>query len=163
MTRTKAELWTLIVAILLFGGLCTAAVTANNLVSVQTPKLMLLQIPTAGQTPQALGPTPGANGTKCIGMRATNTSANPYTLQVSFLRSAVTYVQTTVLVPANSGNTAAAPPLDLLAAANWPGPVTDSDGNRFFLLMSGDQLQVNSTVAMADPAKVSVMASCGDF
>lgn len=152
----------LVLMVLLFSSLCLAAVT-NTPVFVQTPQLMVIQLPTAGQTPQALGPTPGADGTKCIGMTATNTSANPYTLQVTFSRSAVNYVEMTVLVPANSGNTAAALAINMMSAANWPGLPTDSDGNPFFLLKSGDGIQINSTVAMADPAKVSVQAICGNF
>lgn len=162
MNQRRTEKITLVVAVLMLAALSIAAVTITP-VFVQTPQLMVIQLPTAGLTPQALGPTPGADGTKCTGMTATNTSANPYTLQVTFIRSAVNYVQMTVLVPANSGNTAAALPINMMSAANWPGLPIDSDGNPFFYLKSGDGLQANSTVVMADPAKVSVMAVCGNF
>lgn len=163
MNRAKtAERIMFVVSLLVLGVMSMGALTSTP-VLVQTPKLMVVQLPTAGVTPQALGPTPGANGTKVTGLWATNIdSTRAMVVQITVLRSAVNYLMTTVSVPLSSGNTAAAVPVNLMTSTTWPGLPIDSDGNPYFILNSGDQLQANVTVAPT-PAAVTIVANAGDF
>lgn len=154
--------------VLTIGALCIAAITATPSF-VQTPKLMVAVIPTNGVTPIALGPTPGADGTKVTGLFVTNTSATPasYTVQIDLTRASATpavvnVVMTTTTIAAGSGTTAAASPVNLLSPSVWPGLPTDSDGNPYFLLQSGDNLLANVTVAPT-PGAVTVYAVAGNF
>lgn len=146
----------MVVAVCLLGA-------ANSVVTVQSPKLMLIALPTTGRTPQALDPTPGAGGTKCTSIVASNTSGTGFDVAISILRGGTNYVLCTVTVPANSGFAAATAGTSILTSTNCPGIPRDANGNPYFFLNAGDQLQANTVAATSTAGAVSVLATCGDF
>lgn len=142
------------------------ALTPNSIVTVQTPKLALVQFSTV-DTPGVLKQLiqGGANGTKITGIYATSNDAGAAhlaTLQIQ--RSGVNYVGVAVSVAANSGAANGTPPVNLMSTAVWPGLPTDSDGNPFLFLQSTlDILMATYGTTLTTGNIVTAQAVAGDF
>lgn len=140
-----------------------AAVTANSPITVQAPKLALVQINNGdGTTPQTLYSC-GSNGSKIVAMFAATTDTSADTLQVSIVRSSTTYLLETVTVPLSSGNAAGTPPQPLMGPLYTPGLPVDLNNNQYLYCQSGDTLEVGATSAVTSSKIVSVWAVVGDF
>jgi hypothetical protein len=106
--------------------------------------------------------TGATNGTKVAGLWVTSTDTASNTIFVTIERTGpLDYVQTAVTIPANSGNAAGTPPVNLMSAANWPGLPLDSDGTPYLYLESTDTLRVNvgTTVTAAKIVNVNLVAA----
>lgn len=160
----RARILALALAVAAFAvGPALAAVTATP-VFVQTPRAYKVQLSNATGTTLTTLTAGGASGTKVTGLWATSTDTASNTIIVSIQRTGpVNFVQATITLPANSGNTAGTPAVNLMAAGVWPGLPVDSDGNPYFILESTDTLQVAVGTTITATKLVSVVANAGDF
>lgn len=143
-------------------GASWAAVTSTP-VFVQTPKYPKVQLTNAnGTTAQTLYAC-ATNGTKVIGMYATSTDTSARDVQISVLKSATTYILTTVTVAIGAGTVAGTPAVNLMNSSVWPGLPTDSDGNPFFYCETGDTLQAGMVVTLTSAKLMSVNVVAADF
>jgi hypothetical protein len=158
----------LFLAALLF--LCAApafaAVTANSVVTPQTPNRGIAQFlqgtDTAG-TYKTLY-TGATNGSKCSALWETNNDGSAtHLVTVEIVNSAVKYGGVAVTSAVNDGYANAVPAKNLMSATAWPGLPLDSDGNPFFFLASGDTLQATFATALTASTKISLVTVCADF
>lgn len=142
------------------------AVTPNSVITLQAPKLDLLQfstLDTAG-TYKTLA-TGGANGTKITGLWASNADSTAHLLTVGINRNAgpnQPFAATTLPISAGIAN--GVPPVNLLSASVWPGLPVDSDGNPYLLLQStADLLVATYTLAFVAAGLINLGTVRGDF
>jgi hypothetical protein len=161
----KALFFTPVTALVLLVSISPGwtAVTANSIVTTQTPRAYKAQITSSsGTTPVSLV-TPGANGTKVVSIICSNTDTSAYNVTFAVVRSSATYLLGTIAVGPNAGNTSGAPPVSILNTTNIPGIPQDSDGNPYLFLESSDMLQmVNGSTITAGKA-ISCHTVAADF
>ena len=107
--------------------------------------------------------TAGASGSKIDNLMVTNTDTGAYTVNIWITISATAYLIGTVSIPLSSGNTTAAPTVNLLNAANFTILNTDAMGNHYLYLASGATLQVSSTTTVAAAKALTFVAQGGDY
>lgn len=142
------------------------ATTPNSIITVQTPKMGLVQFSTADAANALKTFTQGgANGTKVIGLYGTNSDGGAaHALTLHLQRSGVNYGGVAVSLPANSGFVSGTPPVNLMSTAVWPGLPVDSDGNPFLFLQSTlDILMATYGTTLTTNTVVNVQAVTGDF
>jgi hypothetical protein len=136
-----------------------AATTPNSVVTPQTPTLGVITSSGSGNVTIYTG---GSNGSLCTGMWGTNASgATTYSMQIFVTRSATNYLQTTISLPLNSGNTTSVPTVNMFNSTNWPGLPLDNFGNAYLYLKSGDTLTATPTASAG--TNVQITAVCSDF
>jgi len=160
-TRFFALVTTL--AFLAFGSPGWAAITANSIVTTQTPKAYKAQITNASGTAAVNLVNPGTNGTKVISIVCSNTDTSAYNVTFSVLRSSTTYFLDTVAIPASAGYSASAPPVSILNTTNIPGIPLDSDGNPYLFLEPTDTLQMANGATIAAGKAISCHTVAADF
>jgi len=151
----------LLAALLAFGSQSDAAVTATP-VFVQTPKFAHVQITNANNVTAQTLYTCGANGSKIIGMWATQTDTSAHDVIISILNTS-TYNLVNILVPINAGSVDTTPASNLMSLAAMPGLPLDSDGNPFFYCASGDVIQAAVNVQLTAGKFMNVFAVVADF
>lgn len=145
-----------------FIGFAQAAVTANSVVTAQTPSrgvVQFLQGTDVAGTYKTLY-TAGASGSMVKGLIVTTndpSAAHLVTCQV--VNTAVKYGGVAVNVPVSSGFANAAPPVNLMAAGNWVGLPLDQNGNPYFQMNSGDTLQCTFATALTSTDVLNVVAA----
>lgn len=140
-----------------------ALVTANSIVTAQTPRAYKAQITNISNTTPVNLVAGGVNGTKVISIICSNTDTSAYNVTFSVLRSPTSYVLGTVAIPASSGNVAGSPPVSILNTTNVPGIPQDSDGNPYLFLEPTDTLQMaNGSIITAGKA-ISCHTVAADF
>jgi len=108
--------------------------------------------------------TAGANGSRIEAIYATNTdTAAAYAIQLTVVESATNYLLGTINLPLSSGNTTAAPTVNLFNAGTQLVLNKDSDGNPYIYLESGAVLKVNSTTTVNSGKILSFVANGGDY
>jgi hypothetical protein len=108
--------------------------------------------------------SPGANGTKVESITLTSTDASvAYTVQFWVTISSVNYLIGSVTLPVNSGNTAAAPPVNALTRANFPSLAIDANTNPYLYLASGSVLSFSSTVVVTTAKIVTGFVQAGNY
>lgn len=137
--------------------------TSSVPVLPQTPKITPVTIVNADGTTVKTVFTAGANGSKIVGLSATNTDAAGYTLQVWLTRSATNYLLGSLSLPANAGFNGSAASTNLFASGWVPGLPIDNDGQPYLFLESGDTLTVGVTVAVTAAKTVTVVAVGANF
>jgi hypothetical protein len=142
------------------------AVTPNSVVTLQTPKLDLVQFSTAdaAATYKTLA-TGGVNGTKISGVWASNSDSTAHNIFLGVQRSGgpqQTFIATTL--PISAGFSNGVPPVNLMSSTVWPGLPVDSDGNPFILLQStADLLLAQYSLTFVAGGLINVGAVRGDF
>ena len=146
------------------------AVTPNSLVSVQSPKSVGVQFSTADSTGvNKAAYTGGQNGSKIVGLYATNSdsaAAHLLTLQLQrvIAGSTTNFGGVAVSIPLSAGFTAAAPPVNVMASTNWIGLPFDNDGNPFLFLASTTEiLTVTYGTTLTAATVVNLAGVAGDF
>jgi len=152
---------------LAFGRAEAAGVTANSIVTAQTPNrgiVQFLQGTDSAGTYKTLY-TAGTNGSVCFGAWATNSeAATGHLVTVQVINSTVKYGGTAVTVPFGAGFATGVPPVALMSAGNWPGLALDSNGNSYVLLINGDTLSATFASAfVTSSATVNIVISCLDY
>lgn len=142
------------------------AVTPNSIVTVQTPKMSVLQFSTADTagTNKTLA-TGNANGTKIGALYAnSNDTGAAHLLTLQLQRSGVNFGGVAANIPVSAGFTNGNPPVNLMSTAVWPGLPVDSDGNPFLWLQSTlDLLVATYATAIGAGFVVNVHGVGGDF
>ena len=102
---------------------------------------------------------------RCAYLNATNGDSVDHALRVRIKRTAVSYVQTTVNLPTTAGTATTAPPVDVLAAATWPGLPSESDGNPWIFLQADDELEVTYLTAFTGVSGeiIDVTVFCSNY
>jgi len=170
--------------LLLVGRPAFAAVTANSIVSPQTPNAAVVQFlqgtDTAG-TYKTLY-TGGSNGSICYGIGTSNTDAGVvagHLLTIQVVRSGTKYGGTALqtipsagFVAGSGGAGTSTPPQVLTGNISGTGPNTsvwaslpvDNLGNYIVQLGSAnDSIQVTYATALTSAAVINVYAVCNDF
>lgn len=143
-----------------------AAVTANSIVTPQTPNrglVQFLQGTDVAATYKTLY-TAGANGSKCNAMWSTNNDGSAtHLLTIQIVNGGVKYGGTAVTTASNQGFANGTAPLNLMSAGNWPGLSLDSEGNPYLLLNNGDTVQATFATALTAATLVNIVVHCADF
>lgn len=140
------------------------AVTPNSVVSVQTPKNGKVQIINGDGTAQKTVYTAGANGSKVTGLILESTDTAAHDIAISITNAGTSYTLGTVSVPIGAGFSGTVPSVSGFNSTQLPGLPTDSDGNPYILLQSGDTLTVAALVAVTAGKIINVNAvAAGDF
>lgn len=92
--------------------------------------------------------TGSTNGTKIEGMVVSQNSTSALSAQLWITVSSVAYLLCTVTIPANAGNTAGTPPVNMLTSANCPGLPLDANGNPYLYLANSATLGIGLLVAV---------------
>lgn len=136
------------------------AVTANSVVTPQTPKRGLAQILPADTTTLKTVITPGADGAKVTSLNACSDDTSNRIVQVVVTRSAVDYLLGSAVVPTLAGTDGVVPTVDLLTLLPLP---RDNDGQKYLLLENGDVLKVKSTTTVTAAKTINVAANYASF
>jgi hypothetical protein len=141
-----------------------AAVTANSVVTAQTPnngKQNFVQGTDSAGTYKTIY-TAGSNGSKCNGITVANDDASAtHVMTFEIVNGGTSYhfsTFTTTSPASGSYSTANA-----ITTTNWAGLPTDSDGNPYIQLISGDVLKATFATALTSADEIDVFASCADF
>jgi hypothetical protein len=141
-----------------------AAVTANSVVTAQTPnngKQNFVQGTDSAGTYKTIY-TAGSNGSKCNGITVANDDASAtHVMTFEIVNGGTSYhfsTFTTTSPASGSYSTANA-----ITTTNWAGLPTDSDGNPYIQLVSGDVLKATFATALTSADEIDVFASCADF
>lgn len=156
----------LTLALLLSSGQAFAAVTANSVVTPQTPNRGIVQFlqgtDTAG-TYKTLY-TAGTNGSKCIaGWENNNDASATHLITIQIVNGGVKYGGVAFNTIANDGFADAKPSRSWLSPAFWQGPALDSDGNTFIYLANGDTLQATFATAITSADLINLGVICADY
>lgn len=142
------------------------AVTPNSVVTAQTPNrgiVQFLQGTDIAGTYKTIY-TAGSNGSKCFALWETNNDASAtHLVTVQIVNSAVKYGGVALTSASSDGFANAVPAKNLMSQANWPGLPLDSDGNPYFLLVSGDTVQATFATALTSTDFLNLTAVCVDF
>ena len=143
-----------------------AAVTANSLVSPQTPNRGIVQFlqgtDVAGTYKTVY--TAGSNGSRCNALWLTTSDGTAtHLMNIQVVNSAVKYGGTAVTTTLGAGFLTGIPPINIMSPTNWPGLPLDQYGNPYLQLISGDTLQVTYTTALTSTTVINLVASCSDF
>jgi hypothetical protein len=128
----------------------------------QTIQSEAVQILNATGTSAVTLYTAGANGSKIENIICTSTDTIAHTIQLSVTISAVTYILTTINIPANSGNTTVLPSISLINNAQIV-LAKDPNGNPYLYLGAGAVLKVSAAVTVTSPDVLSFVTNGGDF
>ena len=143
-----------------------AAVTANKIITLQTPSrgvVQFLQGTDSAGTYKTLY-TGGSNGSKCIAIWMTNNDASAtHLVTVQVVSSSVKYGGAALATKTSAGFTDGNPAQPVMTPAVWPGLPLDSDGNSFLFLASGDTLQATFATALTSSDVINLVAICADF
>lgn len=139
-----------------------AAVTANSIVTAQTPNRGLQQFLNAS-TPGTYGAvyTAGANGSKCNAFWVDNNDPSAtHVITCQIVNGGTKYggFSLTTVSPAGATSFNQA---TLLPATTVVGG--DSDGNPYLQLINGDTLQCTFATTITSGDQVDIHAQCSDF
>jgi len=153
----------------------TGATTPNSAILPQTPLvkcIQFLQGTDAAATYKTVL-TGGANATKVVGIFVTSfdpSASHLFTVQISSSTSGHCSPATScfggaaVTIPVSAGSAAAAPAINMMAPANWPGLPRDSDGNPFFYLTDNTwTVEATFATAITSTDWLNVCAVYGNF
>lgn len=133
-------------------------------VFVQTPKTTPAAFTNAdsANTKKTIA-TAGTNGSKVVGVTAASTDSSARIAQLWLTRSAVSYELNAASVAITSGTDGATPTTNLMDEVLWPSLPIDPTGQRYFLLQSGDTLQVSFTTQVTAAKEIDVVAVFWDY
>lgn len=143
-----------------------ATVTANSVITAQTPNrgiVQFLQGTDSAGTYKTLY-TSGANGSKCNAMWSTNDDGSAtHLVTVQIVNGGIKFGGMAITTTSSQGFANAVPAINLMSSANWPGLALDSDGNPFIMLITGDTIQATYATALTASTRINIVATCVDF
>lgn len=153
-------------AILAVAGTANAAVTANNPITLQLPTRGLVQFlqgtDVAGVYKTLF--TAGADGSKCNGMWLTTDDATAtHLVTVELVNTAIKYGGTSITTTLGAGYVTNVAAVDFMSNGAWPGLPTDSEGNPYLFMQSGDTLQATFATALTAGKKINLVVNCANF
>lgn len=145
-----------------------AAVTANSIITAQTPnnfKQNFVQGTDAAGTFKTYY-TAGANGSKCNAvMIATNDGTAQHVMTLEIVNGGTSYpicTFTTALAPTNPPNNTYSATNEI-GTTNCAGLPVDSDGNPYLQLINGDVLKGTFATALTSGDQIIAYPICADF
>src|SRR5579863_3216415 len=108
----------------------------------QTPKNYVAQILNADASNVKTLVTGATNGTKVEAISVASTDTSARDVQLVLTISSVTYILTTVSIPATAGSVDSVPSVDILRNAQWPGLSYDANGNKILYVANGAVLGI---------------------
>lgn len=142
-----------------------AATTPNSVITAQTPNRGVVQF-TSSSTAGTYATlyTAGSNGSRCNGMWMSNNDASAtHLVTVQIVNSSTKYGGTALTSVSSAGFANATPAQNLMSSTIWPGLPTDSDGNPYLQLVSGDTIQATFATSITSSDVVNIVVSCADF
>lgn len=145
------------------------AVTANSLVTPQTPKITpqnFVQGTDAAGTYKTLY-TAGSNGSKIVAINVTTDDGSAsHVLTLALTRSATDYTIGAYTLPVNSGSDGSTAGVNMMTGG--PNTLinalpTDNDGQRYLFLESGDTLRMTFATALTASKRINVVVVGADF
>jgi len=153
-----------LIGLLLCAAPAWAAVTANSVVTAQTPnngKQNFVQGTDSAGTYKTLY-TAGSNGSKCNAVVVANndaSAAHVITFEVYNGSTGYPLATFTTTSPASGSYST----VNAISSTNFPGLPVDSDGNSYIQLVSGDTLKATFATALTSSDQIEMFASCADF
>jgi hypothetical protein len=130
---------------------------------VQVIQTYAVQILNATGTGKVVIATAGANGSLIDMLGVTNTDTLAYTMQLYINDGTTDHLIGTVNIPLSSGNTTAAPTVDLLRQIQLPNLEFDAVGNRCLKLKANYILKAALTGTITAAKTIDIVGSGGDF
>lgn len=137
--------------------------TSSVPVLPQTPKITPITIVNADGTTIKTVFTAAANGSKIVGLSASNTDTSAYTLQLWLTRSSTNYLVASFGLGASAGNNGTTASVNLFSMGLIPGLPIDNDGQAYLFLENGDTLGVSLAGAIASGKTATVIAIGAHF
>ena len=143
-----------------------AAVTANSVITAQTPNrgvVQFLQGTDVAGTYKTLY-TGAANGSKIYGAYLTTSDATAtHLVTCQVVNSTIKYGGTAVTTTLGAGFATGIPAINLLSSTTFPGLAIDSDGNPFIFLASGDTFACTFATALTAATVINIVTNASDF
>lgn len=136
---------------------------SNVAIYPQTIQTWAVQILPADTNTKKTLITSGTNGSFLEMLSVSNTDTNPYTVNIYINDGATDHLLSTINIPASSGNTTAAPAVDVLRSGQIPGLIYDTNGNQVLPLKAGYLLKVASTTTVTAAKILDFIAVGSDF
>lgn len=158
------KILSLALALLFVASPVFAAVTANSVVTAQTPNrgiVQFLQGTDSAGTYKTLY-TAGANGSKISSLLMNNNDPSAtHLVTCQIVNGGVKYGGVALTSVISAGFVSGTPPQNMLTPAVWTGLPIDGNGNPYLTLISGDTLQCTFATAItaADLINLNVVAS----
>ncbi len=124
------------------------------------PQTVKNYVAVSATTTQVTIVTGGTNGTKIESLNVSSTDGSAQDIVVWMIISAVSYQLTRVTIPANSGNSATIPAVDLLRNAQFPSLAYDPNGNKYLYVANGSTLKIATINSIST---ITYFAQGGDF
>jgi hypothetical protein len=137
--------------------------TANSVVTLQTPAHGEVQILPADAQALKTVYTGAANGSKITSLILQSTDTAARDVQISISKSGTAYILGTVTCPINAGNTGAIPSVNAFNSTQLPGIPIDSEGNPFVFLLNAETLTISALTTVTAAKAISANAFGGDF
>lgn len=156
----------LLLLLLLLFPTAAFAVTANSVITAQTPnrgKVQFLQGTDTAGTYKTLY-TAATAGSKVFGLYTNNNDPSAtHLLTCEIVNSTVKYGGIAITTVVSAGYVNGTSSQNMLSAALWPGLPLDSDGNPYLYLVSGDTIQCTFATALTTSDKINIIAVTSDF
>lgn len=106
----------------------------------------------------------GTNGSKVESWLISSTDTSARDVQIFLAISSVSYLLTTITIPAGAGNTASVPPINILGAGTqFPGLARDSNGNPYIYLAPGATLIIIALTTVTAAKTIFSVIQQGDY
>jgi hypothetical protein len=130
----------------------------------QTVKTPAVQIANADGTTAKTIYTASANGALISAITVASTDGTARDLKFYVNNGTTDILLCTVQIPANSGNTNALPPVDVLRSTMCPGLAFDANGNRVIFLEAGDILKAAAGASVTAGQTINIVCpSVGEY
>lgn len=151
---------------LLFSFPAFAATTPNSVITAQTPNRGIVQFlqgtDSAGTYKTVY--TAGSNGSKIVGLFSTNNDSSvTHLITCQVVNGGVKYGGVSITSVLSAGFANVTPAQNLLSPTNWAGLPTDSDGNPFLYMISGDTLQCTFATSLTSTDLINIVTVAADF
>lgn len=142
-----------------------AAVTANSIVTAQTPNRGILQfLPASTPGTYATLYTAGPNGSKITGMSMTNSDGSAtHVVTCGIFNNSVQYSSVTLLSVSSSGYVSGTNGQSLFSSTLFPGGFTDANSNYGIILASGDTIQCTYATAITAAKVLNIFVTAMDY
>ena len=155
-----------LLASVLFASQAMAAVTANSIVTAQTPNRGIQSFVQGTDSPGTYKTvyTAGANGSKISALLMTNNDASAtHLVTCQIVNGGNKYGGAALTTVVSAGFVSATPPQSLLTPAIWPGLPIDGNGNPYLTLISGDTLQCTFATALTSTDQINIISVNSDY
>lgn len=141
-----------------------AAVTANSIITPQTPNRGILQfLPASTPGVYVTAYTAGANGSKVVGISMNNSDSATHVVTCQLVNATLQYGGVTLLSTATAGFASGTNGQAMLSSTLWPGGFTDANGNYGIILSSGDTIQCTYATAVTAAKALNILVTAMDY